>query len=177
MKLISQFICSDMQPLIDVMQLLKLDIPIVREEIKWKEKYSKLSNDKLIREAMKTPTLSTQRTRSGRRVMHKKLAEDEVSDFVEKEEANIESFDGNNPPITVQNQVEIVESVPPTPMEEQQAQHLTELLTVTNDMGKIDNFRPDPNDVSNVVIEGTDTAHLIRECVLCHKKVLGKTKQ
>ena len=54
---------------------------------------------------------------------------------------------------------------------EQQAQHLTELLTVTNDMGKIDNFRPDPNDVSNVVIEGTDTAHLIRECVLCHKKV------
>ena len=71
---------------------------------------------------------------------------------------------------------QIVENAPPTPMEEQQAQHLTELLTVTNDMGKIDNFRPDPNDVSNVVIEGTDTAHLIRECVLCHKKVLGKTK-
>ena len=165
-----------MQPLIDVMQLLKLDIPIVREEIKWTEKYTKLSNDKFVRETKKTPTLSTQRTRSGRRVMHKKLAEDEVSDFVEKEEANIESFDGN-PPITLHNQVDVVEHVPPTPMEEvQQTHHLTELLTVTNDLGKIENYRPDPNDITNVVIEGTDTAHLIRECVLCRKKVLGKTK-
>ena len=153
------------------MQLLKLDIPLVREEIKWTEKLIKLSN-KLVRETKKTPTLSTQRTRSGRQVMHKKLAADEVSDFVEKE-ASIESYEGNSP-MTLQNQVEVVGDVPQTPMEEeQQPHHLTELLTVANDLGKISNLRPDPSDVSNIV-EGTETAGLVRECMLCHKKVLGK---
>ena len=42
----------------------------------------------------KIPILSTQRTRSGRQVAHKKIAEDEFTDFIE-EESKIEPFDEN----------------------------------------------------------------------------------
>jgi hypothetical protein len=34
--------------------------------------------------------------------------------------------------------------------------------------------QPDVNDVTNDVLEGTDTAILVKKCVLCDKQVLGR---
>jgi len=51
----------------------------------------------------KIPILSTQRTRSGRQVAHKKIAEDEFTDFIE-EESKIEPFDEKPTAITLQTQ-------------------------------------------------------------------------
>ena len=51
----------------------------------------------------KIPILSTQHTRSGRQVAHKKIAEDEFTDFIE-EESKIELFDEKPTDIILQTQ-------------------------------------------------------------------------
>ena len=59
----------------------------------------------------KIPILSTQHTRSGRQVAHKKIAEDEFTDFIE-EESKIEPFDEKPTAIKLQSQSKTLESKP-----------------------------------------------------------------
>jgi hypothetical protein len=59
----------------------------------------------------KIPILSTQRTRSGRQVAHKKIAEDEFTDFVE-EESKMEPFDEKPTAIILQTQSKTLGSKP-----------------------------------------------------------------
>ena len=59
----------------------------------------------------KIPILSTQHTRSGRQVAHKKIAEDEFTDFFE-EESKIEPFDEKPPTIKLQTQSKTLGSKP-----------------------------------------------------------------
>ena len=59
----------------------------------------------------KIPILSTQHTRSGRQVAHKKIAEDEFTDFFE-EESIIEPFDEKPTAIKLQSQSKTLGSKP-----------------------------------------------------------------
>ena len=131
---------------------------------------------KKITEGKKTPILTTQRTRSGRQVAHKKLAEDEITDFIE-EDASIEPFEEKQSPMILQSQVQIVEDIlPVTTAEDQHAHHLTEILSVADSFNKLAKIQPDSTDVGNEAIEGTETEGLVRECVICRKRMLGKFK-
>ena len=60
----------------------------------------------------KIPILTTQHTRSGRQVAHKKIAEDEFTDFFE-EESKIEPFDEKSTAIIMQTQRKTLESNKP----------------------------------------------------------------
>ena len=133
---------------------------------------------KKIIEAKKTPILTTQRTRSGRKVAHKKLAEDEITDFIE-EDATIEPIEEkqSQSPVLLQSHVQIAEDILPpvtTTVEDQHAHHLTEILSVADSFNKLTKIQPDSTDVGNEAIEGTETEALVRECVICRKRMLGK---
>jgi len=172
---------TGIQSMIELIELLKLNIPFVTEEtrllpeIRPKVKFIRREVRNPQIETKKIPILSTQRTRSGRQVPHKKIAEDEVTDFVE-EDSNTERFDENST-MTLKNHMKLIENRPTHIASEeiQGPSHLTELLSVAD--VAFNKFRPELSDEgrNNVIIEETKTTGgLIRDCFLCHKRILGR---
>lgn len=150
----------DIDSLIALTEVLKLtSMPVVMEEKEWTERFPLMKTHsikqvKTLAVSNPKPILSTKVTRSGRPVIHKKLASDEVSDFTEEalEEPPRQVFTAVAPMVV--NQVEIIETSEPEPVPME-----TEI---------------DAKDVGSSVIEGTDTMTLVRECCLCQKRVLGR---
>lgn len=150
----------DIDSLIALTKVLKLtSMPVIMEEREWTERFplmkkhsTKIVNALALSDSK--PILSTLVTRSGRSVLHKKLASDEVSDFTEEviEEPTRPVF--TTAAQLVVNQVEIIET--------------SEAVPASNES------EIDAKDISSSVIEGTDTMTLVRDCCLCQKRVLGR---
>ncbi len=163
------------------------------------------------------PILSTQRTRSGRTVAHRKYAEDElVGDSVshvedyesghaspaeDKDQSKhktvmvggesssepttptIDIASGGSPTNQSNDKTSsapketVVASVvvEPAPLQADQGesgQQLANLITVAEAFERTQ--QPDVHEIMNSSLEGTDTENLVRKCVLCEKRVLGR---
>lgn len=161
---------SDVTSLIELTKVLKLlSIPVALEEKSWTQKFPISTNSKAKRvgkrlvQVEKRPILSTQVTRSGRQVVHKKFDADEVTDFIEipEKEHQVRHVEMETDPL--------LSDLEPQPAEQQ----LDNLLSVAESFEKTCP-QVEVTDVSNNVIDGTDTMALVRECCLCHKRMLGR---
>ncbi len=161
--------------LIELTKILNLtSIPVVIQEKKWIERFSNLSkpvatraSPKIIRPVAAKPILSTNVTRSGRQVAHRKLDADEVTDFIEDGE-----FSSPIKSKPRSQGLEIPEAVVTMPRDEAKHRELNKLLSVAEAFEK--RQAPDASDVTSAAIEGTSTVKLVRECCLCHKRILGR---
>ena len=132
----------------------------------------------------KNTILSTQKTRSGRLVVHKKFIDEELIDDVEEEPikveditSNLQNFCSSITNVTLQNvqQTETTE-----PVEEIQEFHVVTSIQAKDQgmryfMPSISKDKPDTHEINSTVeLEGTDTKLLIRTCFLCQKQLLGR---
>lgn len=146
------------------------------EETHWNEQFpkkpemnSKATLKTKIQIKEPVPILSTYKTRSGRQVIHKKIADDEITDFTEEP-----SFEDIIKPPPAQITVEILPENVPIINQSQSIELKNADPYDQKSPSQPSLTQPDAHDLSNVVIEGTDTESLVHECLLCSKKMLGR---
>lgn len=173
---------KNVSELISLTNILKLvSIPVVAEEKNWNERFpkAKANTHSLLKPKMKgtsanTPILSTKRTRSGRLVVHKKFAEDELvgDNLIEDDAFGLDSPETKKAPSSEEHAtLELIQSHQEPMMSNNE--QLSSLITAAEAFEKAGQHEPGEV-TSSGGIEGTDTIQLVRQCSICQKKLMGR---
>ena len=193
--LICPFIFRDIQALTELTNLFKFEnMTLLLEKQSWVEQFPRprrnSKNSKRFNElkqesgTKKNTILSTQKTRSGRLVVHKKFIDEELIEDVEEDPIKVEDITSNLQnfcPSTSNVSFQNVQTETPEPAEEIQEFHVVTTSIQAKEQGikyfmpTISKDKPDTHEINSAVeLEGTDTKLLIRTCFLCQKQLLGR---